>query len=378
LSEDLLKGEGQWNLKNLSVKESEQKQWLMGLNSKANYSLEGLTKYQLKASVSDRTGSLQISNVRLAGDTSTQVHLISLDSKKSALKLKPETLQFLPFLKNSVQTISGQILFGGELQYNNQTLDGRLDFVGNNIDAETEWGNIAGADFKQSLLSLKNLSSPPRQFLKIKKVTVGQSFEDLALEYQVASLKNVNVSQFSMSIDKARLNAKNFSFNLEQKRIENFSVQVVDLDLERVLALGLKDTVKAQGRLHGHVNLTFEGSKPVLTGLLKDTQKGWIQYRPGATPASQTLSISDGPMDILNNYLYDFQYDNLSLAISTNKSYDMKMKLSTLGRNPNYLGGKPLLLNVNLEQNLLAAMQSMMLTYDLPSRLKERLEKVEP
>ncbi len=370
--------EGHWTLKNFALQENEKKQWVAGLNSKANYSLVGLNSYKLTASAFDGGGSVQISNLRMSGDTSLQEHSVSLQPKKTILNLKSTTLQLLPFLKESIQRMSGQISVGGELHYRKQILDGRLNVVGKNISTDTEWGKFSGIDFEHSVISFKNFASPPHQFLRIKKIDIGQSFEDFAINYQVANLQKVHVAQCSLAIDKARLMAEKFAINLTQKRIENFSVRVTDLDLERVLAVGLKDAVKAQGQLSGNINLTFEGSKPVLSGLLKDSKKGWIQYRTATSKASQNLSLNDGPMDILNNYLYDFQYENLSLAITTNKVFDMKMKLSTLGRNPNYLGGKPLLLNVNLEQNLLAAMQSMMLTYDLPSRLKERLEKVEP
>ena len=79
-------------------------------------------------------------------------------------------------------------------------------------------------------------------------------------------------------------------------------------------------------------------------------------------------------MDILQGYLYDFAFETLSLQIESDKNYDSIMILNTLGRNPQYVQGKPLKLNIKLEQNILAAVQSMMLTYDLPNKLKEKLE----
>ena len=59
--------------------------------------------------------------------------------------------------------------------------------------------------------------------------------------------------------------------------------------------------------------------------------------------------------------------------MSSGEDYNMKMTLTALGKNPGYLNGKSLKLNVNLEQNLLAAFQAMMLSYNLPKRLEEKI-----
>lgn len=367
---------GNWTFRNLSIEQENSKKIVVGLKSKADYTI-GPASYQIIASLNDQTDAIKISHLKMTGDLSKDIHRLALDPVKTIIFLKPTISQLFPDLTESVKNLSGSVSIGGELVYKNQILDGHLETAGKKIDASTEWGEFYGLDFKHSLLSLKNYSSPPNQYIKIKKIQIAQGFEDFSIFYHVQNLKKVKVSEFSISIDKARVLAKQFIINLQQKRLESFSAKIQHLDLQTVLALGLKDTVKASGSLDGHVDVTFVGSKPVLSGVLRDTKKGWIQYRTGK-PQASNLSLNDGPMDILNNYLYDFNYDNLSLTLATDKAYDMKMKLSTLGRNLNYLGGKPLLLNVNLEQNLLAAMQSMMLTYDLPSRLKERLEKVDP
>ena len=62
--------------------------------------------------------------------------------------------------------------------------------------------------------------------------------------------------------------------------------------------------------------------------------------------------------------------------MSSDENYDMKMTMTALGKNPGYLSGKALKLNVNLEQNLLAAFQAMMLSYNLPKRLEEKISNL--
>ncbi|MBY0315177.1 MAG: YdbH domain-containing protein, partial [Bdellovibrionales bacterium] len=127
-------------------------------------------------------------------------------------------------------------------------------------------------------------------------------------------------------------------------------------------------------RLFGHVNLRYKDKIPTIQGQLQGEGPGWIRYRPPGNRPKITIQSTDNPMDILQGYLYDFAFETLSLQIESDKNYDSIMILNTLGRNPQYVRGKPLKLNIKLEQNILAAVQSMMLTYDLPNKLKEKLE----
>ncbi len=323
--------------------------------------------------VRDRTRELFIDDVDIAQDS--KALRIKTDATKTKIKFNSQLAALIPDVKKWLSALSGTLKLGSDITYQNEKLSGTLHLIGENLASQSDFGDYEGISFNHKIISLDSFATPKRQWLKIKKINLGPGVEDFKITYQMPSMFTVEVSQFSARAGKGELYAENFIVYPQKKRIEKFLAQVVNVDLETLLAIGLKDTVQAKGLLHGHLGVSYEGNRPVFKGLLTDPKPGWIQYRTGNAQASG-ISLSDGPMEILNNYLYDFQYQNLSLTISSDTNYDMKVNLAALGHNPNYLNGKPLKLNVNLEQNLLAAMQSIMLTYDLPNRIREKLEKV--
>ncbi len=323
--------------------------------------------------VRDQTKELFIDGLEVL--QTADVVQIKTAAAKTIIKFNDQLGSFIPDSKKYLKSISGTIKLGSDLTLKSEKWSGTLHVIGENIACSSEYGDYEGVSFSHKVNSLETFSTPKQQFLKIKKINMGPGVDDLSITYQMPNLYTVEVSRFHARAGKGELFAENFTIFPQKKHIENFLAQVVNVDLETLLAIGLKDTVKAQGVLHGHLGISYEGKRPVFKGLLTDPKEGWIQYRTGNLQASG-ISLSDGPMEILNNYLYDFKYQNLSLRLSSDTNYDMKMTLAALGYNPSYLGGKPLKLNVNLEQNLLAAMQSVMLTYDLPNRIREKFEKV--
>lgn len=364
---------GNFKFKNITVKTK--KDFLTGLNVTSQYDWTG-NDYALVMDLKDQTKELSISNLKISGSPASGEHVIHLDPQRSIIQFNSQITKWLPILKESVKTMSGSLQLQGRLSSKNQKLYGAIQFLGKKISAETEFGNFENLSFSHKINSFETLASPPHQQLEVERILIGPGIKKLKLSYQIHNLKNIKVDELSFSFEEAQITARNFNLNSSDKQVENFSAVILNLSLEKTLALALKETVSAQGRLQGHLDVDYMGTRPIIKGLLAAPTEGWIRYHT-EKPQGQ-LSVSDGPMDILNNYLYNFHYNTLSLKISSDTDYNMHLLLGTLGHNPDYLDGKPLKLNINLQQNLLAALQSMMLTYDLPSKIKERLEKVDP
>lgn len=363
---------GNFKISNLSLGFKEKGDQVAGLELFGTF-LKNPESTKALLQIRDKTRELFIDDMDITQDTGSL--RIKTAAAKTKVKFNSQLADLIPDVKKWLTSLTGTLQFGSDITYQNEKLSGTLQVIGDNLTSKSDFGDYEGVSFNHRITSLDSFATPERQWLKIKKINLGPGVEDLKITYQMPSMFTVNVSQFSARAGKGELFAENFIIYPQKKRIEKFLAQVVNVDLETLLAIGLKDTVQAKGLLHGHLGVSYEGHRPIFKGLLTDPKPGWIQYRTGNTQAAG-IALSDGPMEILNNYLYDFQYQNLSLTISSDTNYDMKVNLAALGHNPNYLNGKPLKLNVNLEQNLLAAMQSIMLTYDLPNRIREKLEKV--
>lgn len=366
--------DGEFQIPNLSFGLKKKSDQLAGLDLSGTLTK---TKDTLKSRLRfrDKTKELFIDDLLVTQEQDTL--RIQADVAKTKLKWSKDFPLLVPDSQKWTKSILGVLKVGVDVVYKQEKWSGSLHLVGENISSQSDFGDYEGISFDHKIQSLDDFSTPQKQSLKIRKINLGPGVQDLKVVYKMPSMNTIEVQSFSAVVGKGEMYAENFVIYPQKKRIEKFLAQIINVDLETLLAIGLKDTVKAKGVLHGHLGITYQGSRPVFKGLLTDPQPGWIQYRTGNTQAAG-IALSDGPMEILNNYLYDFQYQNLSLTLSSDTNYDMDMTLAALGHNPNYLGGKPLKLNVNLQQNLLAAMQSLMLTYDLPNRIREKFEQVDP
>ena len=301
---------------------------------------------------------------------------LKFKSPEKGLKLTDLIVNFAPEdAKKKLSKSSGIVFFDGHYIQSSDRIQNRLSLLAENVSLKSEEFEVEGLQLQHSIIDQSTLESPSRQSLKIKSIYFGTQIKDIQIQYKLKNKSQINIEKLRFEFEGATYSAKDFKIFVEQRRTSPLNVKIESLDLERFLKLALGETATAKGELTGHVKIRFVEQKPVIEyGLLKAKGPGQIQYRPptSAGPPDPN-SYSTNPMEILNSYLYDFHYSELSVSLSSDAKYDMNMKLSALGKNPGYLNGKSLKLNVNLEQNLLAAFQAMMLSYNLPKKLEEKI-----
>lgn len=323
--------------------------------------------------VRDATNTLHFEKLEISQNVKTSALRLKFGDL-SQVKLSPRMEQLWPSLKDTVTEASGTVALSGQLDYKSGVGEGRITLKGKNINAVSEYGTFKNLNFEHDVISLPPVMSSENRTADIEEVVIGAPLEKLKVNYQMLSPQDVRVENLSLLFDGATITSSPFTVDPLAPAVKGFKAKIVKFPLESLLKMGLKDTVTASGQLSGNVTFSLVNRIPQIEGTLAAEGPGWIRHRTGKAP-TEGIKLSDGPMEILNGYLYDFSYQTLSVDIKTDDKYKMVMTLRTLGHNPAYLEGKPLRLNVNLEQNLLAAFQSMMLTYDLPNKLKERFEK---
>lgn len=301
---------------------------------------------------------------------------------KSQIKLSSKISSIYPHYKTFPFQPTGIIQFGTSGTYSlneeNSLSGARAKLRGKDINLISESINFEGLSFQHEISSFDSFSSPPGQTIKVKRIDIADGIRNLHINYQTKKLDELAVRQLNLQYGTAEFKLlQPFRFDPLNYNVDGLKARVSHLELEKLLSLALQDQIKAQGLLTGVIEFSLLNKKPQVHGFLSVNEPGWIQYRPGPKPENH-LNLSDGPMEILKAYLYDFHYEDLSVDIRSNEFYKMTMAFKSLGRNPEYLQGKPLKLNVNIEQNLLAALQTLMLTYDLPERLKQHFEKEVP
>lgn len=364
---------GEYSVSGVRIKNASSETLLQGLSSHGKFNL-GKDYHSARFTIQDNTRILSFKDIDLKYFSDSGRYLLKFPHKKVKIELSPKITEFIPLTKNIINTAFGSIELTGEIEGHSGGVHGPLHLRGEKLYLNTEYGQLRNLNFFQTFSSLPEIQTPPSQVLSIEQMIVGPTIDNVMIQSQILSSKRIKVEKLSLFYEGASIHADQFFINPLEPSLIGFKANIKNFKLQTLLQLGLKNTVSAGGRLAGHVNLRYKDKIPTIQGQLQGESHGWIRYRPPGNRPKVTIQSTDNPMDILQGYLYDFAFETLSLQIESDKNYDSIMILNTLGRNPQYVQGKPLKLNIKLEQNILAAVQSMMLTYDLPNKLKEKLE----
>ena len=309
--------------------------------------------------------------------TLDEQHLhIDLEEAEKSIELSLLIEKLMPDeMKAQILSSSGLISFSGKIDISDEELNFEIDFKADKVNIATEEYKAKDIRLRHSIVEFPSLKSKKSQKFTAKELVAGAKIEDVSITYDVISKDVINVRSLQMKSEGTKIKAKHFKLFLDKNQASPLDIRLDQLSLEKFLKLALGETATATGILDGQIKLKFVNDKPIIeSGKLKAKANGVIQYRPPTSKGPpDPNSYSTDPMEILNNYLYDFHYSDLSVTMSSDANFEMKMKMTALGRNPGYLNGKALKLNVNLEQNLLAAFQAMMLSYNLPKRLEEKI-----
>ncbi len=214
--------------------------------------------------------------------------------------------------------------------------------------------------------------------LRVGRALIGKELKNSQLLYSTKNKSLFLIESYSSTVDDAKLTASHFDLDISSKDFSGTRIEIQNYKLSEFLALALGGAVHAKGDLSGslQVNKLDTGVLILSGGVLKTNSKGWIKYRPPGNEPPRPTDIPNNPRKILENYLWDFEYETLSATIQSDSQYNALIHLQAFGRNKGYLDGKPLKLSINLEMNLLKLLKSYAITKGFPDRLKERIMKV--
>lgn len=331
-------------------------------------------KTQASMSLWDKTKSLSAGEILVDYVSEEDQLELSFGKKGLSLKLSDKLKSLLPNHADVLTNTKGHVRVHAKIRDQREKLSAHLKFRGDKISFTFEELHVEGLDVQQDLF-YPQMKSSRGQSLKIERVNYDkEALTQFNIKYKMNSRSKWQFDGLDFVFHEGEFKTTSFDVDLEKKQIHGLGLEVKGYRLEHLLGVALGDKVQADGTVVGRLALDYFDKKIKMHGHFESEKPGRIKYRPrGEDPNANHFSLS--PMDILQSYLYDFYYTNLGLSVVVQEDFNMQMILSTLGRNPGYLGGKPLKLNINLKQNLLAALKGMMLSYDLSEVLKQKLEE---
>lgn len=153
--------------------------------------------------------------------------------------------------------------------------------------------------------------------------------------------------------------------------------QRLDLRLEGVQLAELfrvypAEGLAGQGAIDGTLPLRLDGSAlRVEAGQLAARGPGFLRFR---SEKLRALGRSNPGMGLVADALDDFRYERLDSSVGYDERGTLRLGLDLRGRNPDLEKGRPINLNVNLEEDLPALLTSLQLTDRVSDTIRQRVQ----
>jgi hypothetical protein len=279
--------------------------------------------------------------------------------------------QLSPRLGGMVQDVSGRLALDGSVGWG--TGDLRADLA---LLVESLAFSSGPARFEQvnGVIALDRLappSTPPGQQLAVGLVNIGLPLTNGLLTFDLEP-GQLLVEQLRWQFAEGRIRAAPFTIGSEGMRFST-TLSAERLQLNEIFALAQLDGLTGEGTMHGTVPITVAGSEATVRGgeLVSD-RPGWVRYRPEEAPAA--LQAGGQNVNLLLQALENFRYEKLRLTIDGRTDGEMDVGLHLAGANPDLYGGHPIEFNLNLEGALADVVRAGLAGYQIPERIRERMQ----
>jgi len=151
------------------------------------------------------------------------------------------------------------------------------------------------------------------------------------------------------------------------------TLEAEGLDLGRLLDLADVDGLSGEGTLEGSLPLRLEGATILIEdGELAATGPGTLRYAPAA--GTDPLGQAAGGTEVLLDALRNFRYESLVMSIDGVSGGESTVLLKVTGANPDFYGGYPVALNLNLSGALDTILRRGLAGYRVPEAVARELE----
>jgi Dicarboxylate transport len=293
----------------------------------------------------------------------------------SPIKFVPDRLQptvLAPLLTGVMEDVSGQLALRGALGWGaGANLRADLNLLVENFSFSSGPARFAQVNGVISFDRLAPLSTPPGQQLAIGLVDIGLPLTDGLLTFDLEP-GQLLVEQLGWQFAQGRIRAAPFTIGSADMRFAT-TLTAERLKLDEIFALAQLDGLSGEGTMHGTLPITIAGSEAVIEhGELVSDGPGWVRYRPGQPPAA--LEAGGENVNLLLQALENFRYKDLRLTIDGRTDGEMDVKLHIAGANPDLYDGYPIEFNLNLEGALANVLRQGLAGYQIPERIRERMQ----
>jgi hypothetical protein len=236
-----------------------------------------------------------------------------------------------------------------------EQLDAHLGF--------TEQGNTRTLDPARLSLERLNLGVP-----------ITQLNANLAVNQSGGKAPILEVRHFEASLLGGTVHSDAFQWDTSAPSAP-VKLSIRDLSLAQIIALEKQQGIEGTGVLDGQLPLEFTRTHVALHGgeLQARAPGGWIRYRP--TEGVAAMAKDNLSLQFVNQALSNLQFKTLKVEANSNPKGDLTLRVELRGHNPEWQAGRPIHLNLNLQENIPTLLRSLSIADDLTDRMNQQIQE---
>ena len=205
--------------------------------------------------------------------------------------------------------------------------------------------------------------------IRIDLVDMGVPIEHITADVDIDALA-IDVDNLQMSAFSGTISAAPFSYRTGGD-INNVVLTAKGIELAELLNIEEFAAVTVTGTIGGVLPIAFaEDGISIKAGKLSgEAPGGIIRYLSGDDPDENDLS----GLGLATAALSNFEYESLTADVSYSKAGDLKLQMQIKGRNPELEDGRPVVLNLGVENNVPQMLKSLQAARAVEEILEKRL-----
>lgn len=154
---------------------------------------------------------------------------------------------------------------------------------------------------------------------------------------------------------------------------QRLHLQFEDVQLEEIFRVYPAEGLAGRGSLRGELPLLLDAAGlRIEQGRMAAQAPGYLQFR---SEKMRALGRSNPGMQLVVEALDDFHFDLLDSTVSYAADGKLQLALRLQGRNPAVEQGRPINLNVNLQEDIPALLTSLQLTDRVSETIRQRVQQ---
>ena len=176
-----------------------------------------------------------------------------------------------------------------------------------------------------------------------------------------------------MTVIGGTVTADPYRYELDADR-NQLALHARNIQLPLMAGLADLEAFTITGRVSGEVPVTIRGKNVIIDkGFLEnDPPGGVIQYRGGA---AGNVVNDTSQLGIVTRTLRNLEFDSLTSAVNYSEDGDLVLQMRLKGINPDVDPTQPVILNLNVENNVPQMLRSLQATRSIEDVLERRLSK---